>query len=173
MLNNIFPKHVGSGALGLILLTLLVVQPVTPQSNRIEAKMVEKENGSLKKTNVLLSYNDSEFNIKGKGRNPTTNTIPFSEIKHANYTYSDRIQIAEGIGAAAFMILSSGYLVPGLMVGAMFLTTRKKAHWLGIQAADRSLVFELKKDDYRQILLDLKTRGINIEDLGRSEPVKK
>ena len=59
------------------------------------------------------------------------------------------------------------------MIGAMFLTSKKKTHWLGIQAVGISLIFELKKDDYRQMLLDLKTRGINIEDLGKIEPAKK
>lgn len=165
--------YVGARAVGLMLVFLLAVQDVVPQSNRIEAKMIEKQKGGLKKIDVSLSYNDSELTITGKGRDAKATTIPFTAIKHANYTFSDRVQIAESAGATAFMILSTGYLVPGLLVGAMFLTSKKKTHWLGIQAEDRSVVFELKKDDYRQLLLDMKSKGVNIEDLGRSEPVKK
>jgi len=134
--------------------------------------MVQKEKGSLKKIKVVISYDDSKLTIQSKDRNSAVNTIPFSDIKHANYTYSDRVQIGEGIGAATFMILSTGYLVPALSIGAMFLTSKKKSHWLAIDAAHSSVVLELKKDDYRQILLDLKTRGVNVEDLGKSEPAR-
>jgi hypothetical protein len=134
--------------------------------------MIEKEKGTMKKIRVLISYEGSKFHIKRKGHDSTVKTIPFSDITHANYTYSDRVPIGEGIGAAAFVILSTGYLVPGLQIGVMFLTSKKKTHWLGIQSANESMVFELKKDDYRQLLLNLKTRGVNIEDLGKSEEAK-
>ncbi len=162
MLNKI------SGTLVLALVTLSAVLPVVPQSSRIEAIMIQKEKGSLKKTKVVLSYDDSELSIRNKGHNSDIDTILFSGIKHANYTYSERVQIAEGIGATVFT-LSTGYLVPALAIGTMFLTSKKKTHWLGVQSEDKSVVFELKKEDYRQLLLDLKTRGVNIEDLGRSE----
>lgn len=155
------------GILVLILATLLAVQPVTPQSNRIEARMIDKEKGSVKKVKVLLSYDDVELSIQRKTRSSVVNTIPFSAITHASYTYSERVQIAEGIGAAAFT-LTTGYLVPAVAIGSMFFTSKKKTHWLGIQTPKGSHVFELGKNDYRQILLDLKALDVNIEDLGRS-----
>jgi hypothetical protein len=105
-------------------------------------------------------------------------------VQKIEYTFSERLQIVEGLGAGGFnaWLFTQGptVLFPGeglgaaLIIGAMFLDSKKKKHWLLVQTDAGSLVFELQKSNYRQILFEMNSNGLPVEDSGkrRSSPLK-
>lgn len=171
----------------ILLISLLAISylPAHSQSSPLhKAQLLTRERGSLKRKNVSLSHENRTLRIVEKGAKGADVAIPFESVKKIEYTYSERLQIVEGIGAGGFnawlftqgptVLFPAEGLGAALIIGAIFLDSKKKKHWLLVQTDAGSLVFELQKSNYRQLLFEMNSNGLPVEDSGkrRSSPLK-
>lgn len=47
-----------------------------------------------------------------------------------------------------------------------FFFTKKKKHWLILSTENENFLFELNKETYRQMLFEMNSHKIKVEDLG-------
>ena len=120
-----------------------------------EADLIIKKESSAEKKKVLISFSNETMNVIGKKDRKSQQSLPNSTIKIASYSYSERPQIMEGLALAIL-----GF--PGLP----FLFNKKKKHWLIVSTEKDNFLFELNKDNYRQLLLEMNTNKIRVEDAG-------
>ena len=130
----------------------LVLAQSTPH---YEANLITKKSSSTEKKSVIISLENETMNIFGKKDKKLQQTLPNSTIKIASYSYSERPQIMEGLALAIL-----GF--PGLPL----LFNKKKKHWLIVSTEKDNFLFELDKDNYRQLLVEMNTNKIKVEDAG-------
>lgn len=143
-----------------------------------EAKAIFKKGDSTYQTPVFISMNSEVLKIDGKKDKKFQKIFVYADIKKTDYSYTERPLIIEGIGVAslyAYLGLGSYsnlHLVGAVAIGLVFVFTKRKRHWLVLTAKDETFLFELKKADYRQLIFEMNTRKINIQDLGKMKKPK-
>lgn len=134
-----------------------------------EAELLLKDGETVRSTPVRVSADQGVVSIFAKrARKPVDIKIPISEIKRADYTYSKRPQIWEGIATAATISLicyCGGTL--DLIIFLPFAFTKIKTHWMVIETEKTELLLKLGRDDYRQLMLEMHKAGINVVDSGK------
>lgn len=120
-----------------------------------KADLIIKKDSSTEKMKVLISFSNETMNVVSQKDKKSQQTLPNSTIKIASYSYSERPQIMEGLALAIL-----GF--PGLPL----LFNKKKKHWLIVSTEKDNFLFELDKDNYRQLLVEMNTNKIKVEDAG-------
>lgn len=135
------------------------------------ADLLFRENNVTRKVSVQISQDKDAVTINGTEKKaPFTITLPMREIKRADYTYTQKPLALEAIGTTSYIILLSGYIgVPNLAIFMPMILTKKKRHWLVIEAEQGKFLFQLKNKDYRQLMLQMHNAGINIQDAGKAK----
>ena len=124
--------------------------------SRYQADLIVKKTSSAEKKEVFISLDNEAMNIFSKKDKSLNRSLPNSTIKIASYSYSEKPQITEGI------ILTLALGVPALE----FFFTKKKKHWLFLSTENENFLFELNKETYRQMLFEMNSHKIKVEDLG-------
>lgn len=130
---------------------------LTQTNSRYEADLIVKKATSADKMNVFILLENETMQIVGKKDKSLNQTLQNSNIKIASYSFSNKPQIAEGIASA---------LIFGGLPGLPFFFSKKKTHWLVITTEKEGFLFELKKETYRQLLFEMNSNKIKVEDLG-------
>lgn len=125
--------------------------------SRYQADLIVKKTSSAEKKEVFISLDNEAMNIFNKKDKSLNRSLPNSTIKMASYSYSEKPQIAEAIA----LTLAFGWL-PGFA----FFFTKKKKHWLILSTDSENFLFELNKENYRQLLFEMNSQKIKVEDLG-------
>lgn len=111
-------------------------------------------------TDADIIFEDKQFRVvpdkasfKDQGRE-----IRYSDIKQADHSYSKKPMLSGG-GAIATALLV------GFIVAIPFLFIKKKKHWLTVQAGDKFAVIKLGDRNFRQIVAELESKGVKVNDL--------
>lgn len=125
-------------------------------SSTYEATLIVKKADSATKKKVFISVENDNLNIIGKDKN-VIKSFQKLELITADYTFSEKPQIAESIVVAVTLTW---------VLALPFLFTKKKKHWLVLATKDEAFLFDLKKENYRQLLFDMNSNGFKIKDSG-------
>ena len=84
--------------------------------------------------------------------------ILYSDIKQADHSYSKKPMLSGGGAIATALLVGFIFAIP-------FLFIKKKKHWLTVQAGDKFAVIKLGDRNFRQIVAELKSHGVEVNDL--------
>lgn len=142
----------------LILAVLLTCQlPAWAQNRAVyKAEILVGNKKNIESKAVEISLESDRIIIRRSKKPFETKYIPFTEIQSADYTYSDRPRYtAATLGAIAFGVAA---------LPVFFMKTKK--NWLTVNAGNNSAILQLQSENYRMLLLALKSKGIKITDSG-------
>jgi hypothetical protein len=74
------------------------------------------------------------------------------------------------------MLSGGGAIATAILVGVLvipFLFMKKKNHWLSVQTEKEFAVLKLDGSNYRAIMADLKTRGVDVKEVKEEDEKKK
>lgn len=136
-----------------------------------EAQLLVRDGASVRSAKVYLSVLDDTVALATrKGGKESIITIPFSDITEADYTYSQKSQIWEGLGnVGAYSLLCGCVHIGQLALFLPYAFSKKKQHWLVIQTKTNPVVLRLGQHDYRDLLLELSKQGLNVTDSGERQ----
>jgi hypothetical protein len=139
--------------------TVIRAQRTPPVAAAVyEAELLVSDGKKIKAEPVELSLESDELKIRGsKNSSAVSRSIAFSSIKSADYTYSDRPRYTAGVLAT---------LALGGLGGLPVFFTKTKKNWLTVEAEKDYLILQLKGDNYRMLLLEMRRKGIKISDSG-------
>ncbi|MBK9152791.1 MAG: hypothetical protein IPM25_00905 [Chloracidobacterium sp.] len=92
-------------------------------------------------------------NFKDQGKE-----ILYSEITQADHSFSKKPMLSGGGAVATALLVGVIFAVP-------FLFIKKKKHWLTVQAGEKFAVIKLGDRNFRQIVAELRAKGVTVNDL--------
>ena len=105
----------------------------------------------------MILLEQEQLVIKARKGNVTLKTLPYSQMKTAEYSYSKSPRWKSGIGLAVAV---------GVFAIPLFFMKGKK-HWLTIQAENDYAILHLDKGNFRVILPAFETRSrVKVETIG-------
>jgi hypothetical protein len=151
------------------LITFIFVLATTPfvLATNYEVELVVPDGKKSKETDAVLSIDENNFVVTPDKENfkQHTKNFAYSDIKSADYSYSKKPMLSGG-GAIATAILVGVLVIP-------FLFMKKKNHWLSVQTEKEFAVLKLDGSNYRAIMADLKTRGVDVKEVKEEDEKKK
>jgi RES domain-containing protein len=141
---------------GVLLLAFVALSafPLAAQTAFKKSKLYVTEEHKMKLRKVELTFTDTALVIQGvDGKYREKTTVPYAEIKKAEYEFSKHHR------AAAAIIISP-----------LFLLSKAKKHWLALvckpvgEDEEEKLLFRLNKSNYTKILDAFEnSAGIKVE----------
>ncbi|NNE66431.1 MAG: hypothetical protein HKN33_07675 [Pyrinomonadaceae bacterium] len=124
-----------------------------------DVELVVPSGKKTKETDSVLSFGDSEMSVtpdKQKFKNDAK-TFAFEDIESAEYSYAKKPMLSGG-GAIATALVAGLFVLP-------FLFMKKKKHWITVQTETEFAVIKMKKSNYRSILAEFKTNGVEVVEI--------
>jgi hypothetical protein len=117
-----------------------------------------------KQSDALLIFSDSSKKLVVRVADQDFVATPYDQLDKFSYEYTKKHRVTQG---AIVMVASLG-------AGAIVMLTKSKSHWLYIdfheQAAPKSIVLRMDKNQYRSIIDAVKTHtGKEVEFLKEGE----
>jgi hypothetical protein len=150
----------------LIVCLLLSCHSFVFAQSQYEAKAIFKKGNSTYQTPVFILLNSEALQIVNQKNKNIQKSFPYSIIDKSEYSYTEKPQIAQGVGVATFYALMGAPILTFSTLGVLFAFSKKKKHWLVLSIEREAFLFELKKENYRQLLFEMNSKGIRIEDSG-------
>jgi len=147
-------------------ITLAFILATTPfvLATDYSVELVVPDGKKSKETDAVLRTNESSFQVvieKDKFKQ-YEKTFQYSDIKVADYSYSKKPMLSGGGAIATALLVGFIFALP-------FLFIKKKNHWLTVQGEKEFAVMKLDGSNYRAIIADLKTRGIEVREVKEEE----
>jgi hypothetical protein len=149
------PRNKGP-LVGVLLLALVALSafPLAAQTAFKKSKMYVTQEHKMKLRKVELTFTDTALVIQGvDGKYREKTTVPYAEIKKAEYEHSRHHRIATA-----------------LIISPLFLLSKAKKHWLALvcqpeeEGEEENLIFRLDKSNYSKILDAFEnSSGIKVE----------
>lgn len=144
------------------LITLVFVLAVTPfaLATDYNIELVVPDGKKSKETDAVLRVTDDNFQVvieKSKFKEHEK-TFTYNEIKVADYSYSKKPMLSTGGAVATALLVGFIFALP-------FLFIKKKNHWLTIQGEKEFAVMKLDGSNYRAVIADLKTHGLDVKEV--------
>jgi hypothetical protein len=132
-----------------------------------DIEMVVPEGKKSLETDAVLRVKEDSFQIViEKSRfKQHEKSFNFQEIKVADYSYSKKPMLSIGGAVATTLLVGFIFALP-------FLFLKKKNHWLTVQGENEFAVMKLDGSNYRAIVADLRTRGIDVKEVKEEEKKK-
>lgn len=106
-----------------------------------KAAMVVPDKNSSKQIVVVISFLDDEITIKSKKDGKLLKTFKYSEVKAAEYSFTEKPRWKEGLGLGA-----ASFIFPPLFLVAIPLGfTKTKNHWFTFRSENDFAVLKLNK----------------------------
>ena len=145
---------------GFITLAFLIATTPFVLATDYSVELVVPEGKKSKETDAVLRTNANSFQIvieKDKFKQHEK-TFQYNEIKVADYSFSKKPMLSGGGAIATALLVGFIFALP-------FLFIKKKNHWLSVQGEKEFAVLKLDGSNYRAIIADLKTRGIEVKEI--------
>jgi hypothetical protein len=147
-------------------ITLAFILATTPfvLATDYNVELVVPDGKKSKETDAVLRTGESSFQIVIEKDRFKTNekTFQYSDIKVADYSYSKKPMLSGGGAIATALLVGFIFALP-------FLFIKKKNHWLTVQGEKEFAVMKLDGSNYRAIIADLRTRGIEVKEVKEEE----
>jgi hypothetical protein len=148
------------------IITLAFILATTPfvLATDYNVELVVPDGKKSKETDAVLRTTESSFQIViEKDRfKEHEKTFQYSEIKVADYSYSKKPMLSGGGAIATALLVGFIFALP-------FLFIKKKNHWLTVQGEKNFAVLKLDGSNYRAIIADLRTRGVEVKEIKEEE----
>ena len=144
----------------------IAVTPVALATN-YEVELVVQSGKKSKQTDAVLALDEETFSVtpdKDKFKEHAK-TFRYEEIKVADYSYAKKPLLSVG-GAVATAILLGLFVLPLLFI-------KKKKHWLSVQATEQFAVIKMDKGNYRSIIAELETKGVEVNEVTEEDDKKR
>ena len=132
-----------------------------------DIELVVPDGKKSKETDAVLRVNEDSFQVvieKPKFKEHEK-TFAFRELKAADYSYSKKPMLSGGGAVATALLVGFIFALP-------FLFIKKKNHWLTVQGEKEFAVMKLGGSNYRAIIADLKTHGVDVKELKEEDKSK-
>ena len=151
----------------LVALLLTVVSAHCAFADDATFRRVQVPDRKGRQIKAVLIFSDSDKAVEVRPLKGDAVSIPYAQIDKCSYEYTKKHRINETTIATA-----------PIVIGAVFMLTRYKSHWLEVDYHDQDLphayVLRMHKRDYVHILEAVKTHvGIDAEILGNADKRKK
>ncbi len=165
---NIYKRKVITllSALALLALPLSVylqAKPKAPTFNKI--KLLVQNGDKFKQKPAIVTFAVDSLRIRST-KNLFDKSLKYSEIKHAEYSYSKRPRWKSGLGLGA-----ASFVFPPLVLVALPLGFSKhRMHWVTIRTEEEFVVLKLNKKTRKMFIPTLETKaGITVEPMGEEK----
>ncbi len=127
------------------------------------AAIVVPTSNSSKQTTVIITFLDDEVQIKSKKDGTILKTFKYSDIKAAEYSYSEKPRWKEGLGLSAAGI----FFPPIWLFSIPLLFTKTKNHWFTFRSEKDFAVLKLNKRIRKLFIPTFETKtGVTVEAKG-------
>jgi hypothetical protein len=130
-------------------------------------ELVVPDGKKSKETDAVLRTTENNFQvvIEKQRFKEHEKTFEYKDIKVADYSYSKKPMLSTGGAVATALLVGFIFALP-------FLFIKKKNHWLTVQGEKEFAVMKLDGSNYRAIIADLKTRGVEVKEVKEEEKKK-
>jgi hypothetical protein len=151
------------------LITFIFVLATTPfvLATDYDVEMVVPDGKKSKETDAVLRINKENLEVvieKATFKQHDKN-FNLKDIKVADYSYSKKPMLSGGGAIATALLVGFIFAIP-------FLFIKKKNHWLSIQTEKEFAVLKLDGSNYRAIIAELKTNGVDVKEVKEDEKKK-
>lgn len=149
---------------GLLTLAFFIATTPFALATDYDIELVVPDGKKSKETDAVLRTSENSFQIViEKDRfKEHEKTFQYNDIKVADYSYSKKPMLSGGGAIATALLVGFIFALP-------FLFIKKKNHWLTVQGDKEFAVMKLDGSNYRAIIADLKTRGIEVKEVKEEE----
>ncbi|HEX9962071.1 MAG TPA: hypothetical protein VGB00_14140 [Pyrinomonadaceae bacterium] len=143
-------------------ITLAFILATTPfvLATDYDVELVVQDGKESKETDAVLRVNEDSFQIiieKTKFK-AHEKSFAFKDVKAADYSFSKKPMLSGGGAIATALLVGFIFALP-------FLFIKKKNHWLTIQGEKEFAVMKLGGSNYRAIVADMKTHGLDVKEV--------
>lgn len=147
-------------------ITLAFILATTPfvLATDYNIELVVQDGKESKETDAVLRMNEDSFQIiieKPKFKSHEK-SFAFKDIKAADYSFSKKPMLSGGGAVATALLVGFIFALP-------FLFIKKKNHWLTVQGEKEFAVMKLGGSNYRAIVADMKTHGLDVKEVQEEE----
>jgi hypothetical protein len=149
---------------GFITLAFILVTTPFALATDYNVELVVPDGKESKETDAVLRVNEDSFQIiieKAKFKSHEK-SFAFKDIKSADYSFSKKPMLSGGGAVATALLVGFIFALP-------FLFIKKKNHWLTVQGEKEFAVMKLGGSNYRAIVADMKTHGLDVKEVKEEE----
>ena len=125
-----------------------------------DVELVVSEGKKSVETDADIIFGEKTFKVvpdKAKYKE-STKEFTYTEIKTADHSYSKKPMLSGGGAVATALLVGFIFAIP-------FLFIKKKKHWMTVQTEKEFAVIKLGDKNFRNIVAELETRGVKVNDL--------
>ncbi|MCW5955230.1 MAG: hypothetical protein KIT61_01510 [Pyrinomonadaceae bacterium] len=153
-------RSVTRAVTAVLVVSICAVTSAFAQTHVYDVELIVSNGKKSIETDADITFNDKYFTVvpdKAQYKNETRE-VAYADIKQADHSFSKKPMLSGG-GAIATALLV------GFIVAIPFLFIKKKKHWLTVQAGDKFAVIKLGDQNFRQIVAELESKGVKVNDL--------
>jgi hypothetical protein len=152
---------------GLVTLAFFLATTPFVLATDYNIELVVPDGKKSKETDAVLRTTENNFQvvIEKQRFKEHEKTFEYKDIKVADYSYSKKPMLSAGGAVATALLVGFIFALP-------FLFIKKKNHWLTVQGEKNFAVMKLDGSNYRAIIADLKTRGVEVKEVKEEEKKK-
>lgn len=147
------------------LITVISVLTVTTHftqtaDKKYDIELVVSDGKKSVETDAVLTFGEKSFTVvpdKNSFKSSAKDLV-YTDIKTADKSYSKKPMLSGGGAVATALLVGFIFALP-------FLFIKKKKHWMTVQTADEFAVMKLGDKNYRQIVAEFETHGVEVADL--------
>ncbi|HLM03078.1 MAG TPA: hypothetical protein VK400_18650 [Pyrinomonadaceae bacterium] len=143
-------------------ITLAFILATTPfvLAADYDIELVVQDGKESKETDAVLRVNEDSFQIiiEKQRFKAHEKSFTYKDIKTADYSFSKKPMLSGGGAVATALLVGFIFALP-------FLFIKKKNHWLTVQGEKDFAVMKLGASNFRAIVADLKTRGVDVKEV--------
>ena len=153
-----------------VLLTLALLITTTPLAfaTEYDIELVVPDGKKSKQTDAVLKIDKEIFEIliEKKKFREHNRKVAYTDLKVADYSYSKKPMLSGGGAVATALLVGFIFAIP-------FLFIKKKNHWLTVQTVDQFAVMKLDKSNFRAIIAEFETHGVEVNEVAEEKDKKK
>ena len=135
-----------------------------------KVEMLVPRGDETERVKVRLRLGADSLVVESRKTGAVLKTLPYGEIKGAEYSYSKHPRWKAGVGTAAGSLLVAPLFLLALPIAIPLAFSKSKRHWLTVRGERDYVVLKLEKDSRKLILPAFEVRsGVSVEALGESK----
>jgi len=136
---------------------LLAFAPYVRAQALYEVELVVQKGKKSKETDSVLRFDESTVDVTPdkKKFKSSAKTFNYKDIKRADYSHAKKPMLSVGGAVATTLLVGFIFALP-------FMFIKKKKHWMAIETEKEFAIIKMKKSNYRPILAEFKTHGVNV-----------
>lgn len=143
-----------------VVLSIFAVTSAFSQTHVYDVELIVSNGKKSVETDADITFNAKNFTVvpdKSQYKNEMRE-IAYSDIKQADHSFSKKPMLSGGGAIATALLVGFIFAIP-------FLFIKKKKHWLTVQAGEKFAVIKLGDQNFRQIVAELESKGVKVNDL--------